>query len=374
MRIAIRADASTAIGTGHVRRCLTLAQDLRAAGSEVLFLMKDHPGALFDLIRREGFACVALSAPDADASPAADDPAHGPWLGCDWTQDAGETAAALTGHDPQGRGWDWLVVDHYALDARWHGALRAQVARIMVMDDLADRPLDCDLLLDSSDVTADADRYAPHLARPTPLLLGPRHALLRPEFQALRAERPASDRTVPERPRLLITYGGVDAVNMTGRALQAVAPLMARLGGLRVVMGSAARHLSEVQAQMAELSGAELLIDTDRMAQLMAEADLALGAGGTTSWERCCLALPTLLTAIADNQAGIARDLARAGAALTTPPAQQCSVEDLRAALIGLLDAPDRLAALASGAAAICDGQGSARVIAALLGAQEEEA
>jgi len=141
--ISFRVDASLQIGTGHVMRCLTLADALKAAGASCRFICREHPGHLLGLIRQRGHAAIALPEIVVDLSPAAREhpfqPAHADWLGADWPTDAGQTQMAL-----QGLVSDWLIVDHYALDARWESAVKTKYRKLMVIDDLADREHICD--------------------------------------------------------------------------------------------------------------------------------------------------------------------------------------------------------------------------------------
>lgn len=306
-RIVFRADASLQMGTGHVMRCLTLADTLAAAGADCQFICRDHPGNLAAFIRQRGYPVrlLALSAIPEQANPTA----HAAWLGAGMAQDAEDTAALLSQLRP-----DWLIVDHYALDARWEAPQRRHVARLMAIDDLADRQHDCDLLLDQNlgRLESDYDTLVPpHCTR----LTGPRHALLRPEFAALRAYSLQRRQTGTLRT-LLITMGGVDKDNATGRILQALAGSMPHDCRITVVMGATAPWLQDVTTLAATLPWpVEVRVNVSDMARLMADADLAIGAAGSTSWERCCLGLPTLMAVLADNQREAASYIEESGAA-----------------------------------------------------------
>jgi UDP-2,4-diacetamido-2,4,6-trideoxy-beta-L-altropyranose hydrolase len=340
MRVAFRVDASVQIGTGHAARCAALARALTARGHEALCVARHWVGGQDTPLTR---------LPPATTEPDAGGPAHAGWLGCSQAEDAAHTLQALKDSPP-----DWLIVDHYALDARWEGALAPHAGRIMAIDDLADRPHACALLLDQNLGRAAAD-YQSRVPAGARLLIGPRHALLRPEFAATR-DAALTRRGGPLR-HILITMGGVDRGNATGAALDALGPL-----GLdvTVVMGGGAPHLGAVRAQ-AEQWGARLVVDAPDMAALMAAADLAIGASGSTAWERCCLALPTLALVIADNQREAAAALAAAGAAeVVDAPAA------LPARLAHYQDNPAALAAMAAGAGAVTDGRGLERVVEAL--------
>jgi len=361
--VVFRADAALHIGTGHVMRCITLAETLRARGAACRFVCRAHPGHLIEHIRQRGFAVAALpSVPTKAVAPAADGPrlpAHPHWLGADWQTDAEQTRAAL-GDEPV----DWLVVDHYALDARWEQRLRPACRRLMVIDDLADRPHACDLLLDQN-LGRRATDYAALVPDCCAVLAGPQYALLRPEFAALRPYSLAR-RERPRLEHLLVTMGGVDKDNATGRVLDALrcCPLPPD-GRLTVVMGARAPWLEHVRGLAATLPWpSDVRVDVDDMAQLMADSDLAIGAAGTTAWERCCLGLPSISMILAPNQKAGALALGDAGAVLVAPHGPELAArlaEQLRQ-----VSHTERLAALSAAARAITDGGGAWRVVEAM--------
>lgn len=307
-RIVFRADASLQMGTGHVMRCLTLADTLAAAGADCQFICREHPGNLAAFIRQRGYPVhlLALSAIPAQANPTA----HAAWLGAGIAQDADDTAALLSSLRP-----DWLVVDHYALDARWETPQRRHVTRLMTIDDLADRQHDCDLLLDQNLGRQGSD-YDSLVPPHCPRLAGARYALLRPEFAALRPDS-LQRRQVGTLSSVLVTMGGVDKDNATGRILQALAgSCLPHDCRITVVMGATAPWLQDVTMLAATLPWpVEVRVNVRDMARLMADADLAIGAAGSTSWERCCLGLPTLMAVLADNQREAASYIEESGAA-----------------------------------------------------------
>lgn len=312
MQVAFRTDASIQMGTGHVMRCLTLAEALSAKGAQCTFICREHAGNLIEHIRSKGHAVHKLrTGSDADT-----DLAHSAWLGATQAQDAHACAALLAALQP-----DWLVVDHYALDARWEGALRPHCGKLMVIDDLADRPHQCDVLLDQT-FGRNATDYGPWVSPQTSVLCGSQYALLRPEFAAL---RPCSleRREQPRLEHLLISMGGVDKDNATGQVLQALKASALPAGcRVTVVMGSTAPWLAEVRQTAAQLPWATAVrvgLSVGDMAQLMADCDLAIGAAGTTTWERCCLGLPTAMIVLADNQRQAAAILAEAEAVFVLP-------------------------------------------------------
>lgn len=357
LRVAFRVDASVQIGSGHVMRCLTLADALAAEGSQCLFLCRAHEGHLLDLVAARGHEAVVLPAQDiATTTPASDLPlpAHAHWLGAHWTTDAQASRKALASASI-----DWLVVDHYALDRNWEQAMRPICRRLMVIDDLADRPHDCDLLLDQN-LGRRAEDYSPLLPPGAKTLIGPRYALLRPEFAAHRAESLAR-RENPQLRNLLVTMGGVDKDNATGAILDVLAdcdlPPDLRI---TVVLGPHSPFLSQVRAQAQGMPRpTSVLVGVSNMARLMTDADLAIGAAGSTSWERCCLGLPTIHLVLAENQKAIADALEQADVAVTV------NISSLRSGLCDFFKDRNRLDHIlrrSPAASLISDGCGGAHV------------
>ena len=359
MKIAFRTDASLEIGTGHVMRCLTLARALRGAGAVCHFVTRAHPGHMGARIAAEGFDVTLLPAPQGTMPKGP--PVHARWAGVDWAEDASETRAALE-NTP-----DWLVMDHYAFDARWQRAACPAHTRRMVIDDLADRPHDCDLLLDQNlgHGAGDYDGLVPDRCT---RLMGPRHALLRPEFAEARAGALAA-RAGRGLKHLMISMGGIDAVDATSTVLSALrdAPLP---NGLRisVIMGAGAPALETVRALAQTMPRpTEVVVDVDDIAARMAAADLAIGAGGGTTWERCCLGLPSIIVETAENQSGIADAMSCAGAGIAPGALNAPGFARTLGEAVAEAAAPVRLEALSQTAAGICDGDGAGRVMAGLM-------
>ena len=363
MRLVFRTDASLDIGTGHVMRCLTLAQALHAEGADCHFVCRALPGNLIALIGDLGFDVTPLPSTESlgePGTPTGDSlPAHAAWLGSNWQADADATAAVLRSLRP-----DWLVVDHYALNQAWEREVRPLCTRLMVIDDLADRPHDCDLLFDQNLGRGVSD-YAALVPKDCKLLIGTRYVLLRPEFVALR-DYSLRRRSLPRLRQLFISMGGVDSKNATQQILvelsQCDLPQDLRI---IVVMGMHAPWVDNVRAQAANLPWpCEVRVSVNNMAQLMADSDLAVGAAGSTSWERCVLGLPSLILVVAKNQYEAADNLQKSGAA--TLISLTDSKKDVKAAL-SLLSTP-YLQAQSQKAASLVDGVGVLRVIQALQG------
>jgi len=369
--ILIRADASLSIGSGHVMRCRTLARELQRRGAQLCFLCRRQRGDLIDLLEQE-FPVLSLpelplaATQSLKAEPMQGRELYGAWLGCSQEHDAADCLQALALANI--RSASWLVVDHYGLDAAWETQLLAGLAgdaapRLLVIDDLADQAHQADLLLDQNFFgAATEERYSGLVPGNCRQLLGPHYALLGPEYSQLHPLVPP--RT--ELRRVLVFFGGVDPDNLTGRALEALlAPELAHLA-VDVVLGRQSPHRQAVAGLVARRPHTTLHSPLPSLAGLIARADLAIGAGGATSWERACLGLPSLVVAIADNQLPFAQTLHQAGQIQLLGSEAAVSVEQIRQALVAALQEPW----LRPSGQGLTDGWGAARVATALLGLQ----
>ncbi len=323
MKVVIRADSSVAIGTGHIMRCLTLAESLRSQMADVFFVCREEPGNCCDLIFQKGFKVFRLPGAEPFSK----------------VRDAEVTAAVM------GERADWLIVDHYALDAEWECRLRRHARRIMVIDDLADRPHDCDLLLDQNLFEGMELRYDGLTSPGCRLFLGPRYALLRDEFIAARRTLRERDGNVRS---LLLFFGGSDPTNETEKALQAVASTEFSDLAIDVVVGGANPLGDLIHDICVDLPNATFHRQVTNMAELMTRADLAIGAGGTATWERCFLGLPTLTVVVADNQAKPAEAADRAGLAYLVGRSADVDAARLSEALRLTLQQPVDLTSMAA--------------------------
>jgi UDP-2,4-diacetamido-2,4,6-trideoxy-beta-L-altropyranose hydrolase len=354
VRVAIRTDASRAIGSGHLARMLTLADALAAVGATVEFVCRAHGDGLESQVVARGHALRVLAG--ARTLPAGE-VAHRAWLGAGQDEDAQQTLAAL---GAPGARCDWLVVDHYGIDAAWQALVRPAAGRLLVVDDLADRTLDCDLLLDQNLLPDMDTRYRGRVPPGAALLLGPRYALLHPEFARLRAA--VVPRTGPVR-RILASFGGVDAADLAARTVRAFRSLGLAGVALDVAVGAGYAHVDALRALVGGGADVCLHVATPRIGPLMAAAQLAVGAAGSTTWERMCLGLPTIVVAVADNQRPIARALAEQQLALVLEGGADVTEAELAAA-IGRCVIAGADATLARRGFALVDGQGAARVAA----------
>ncbi|ULT56477.1 UDP-2,4-diacetamido-2,4,6-trideoxy-beta-L-altropyranose hydrolase [Neobacillus drentensis] len=302
MNVYIRVDASIEIGTGHVMRCLTLAEKLQEQGADVRFICREHKGHLIDLITAKGYEVLVLKRPQENGM-APNGRGHTQWLGVPLSVDAHQTKELLMNCP-----CDLLIVDHYAINEDWEVLLRDQVKKIMVIDDLADRKHDCDFLLDQNFIQDYQNRYDSLLPSYCKTFLGPSYVLLRPEFYHQLKKQKLRTGAVK---RILIFYGGIDHTNETGKALSSFLALGRNDIEVDVVVGQSNLYKMEIASICNMYEYLHFHCQIDNMAELMNWADLSIGAGGTTTWERCLLGLPSIVVSIAENQEEICKSLAK---------------------------------------------------------------
>ena len=364
-RILIRSDASFSIGSGHVVRSRTLARELLRQGAAITFLCRRQPGDLIDLLKQE-FQVLALpEQPLVSSQGLVGRDLYGAWLGCSQAQDAAQCLRALA---EAGIGCaDWLLVDHYGLDASWEAQMLTGLLgdtpspKLMVIDDLADRPHQAGLLLDQNFFgEAIGKRYEGLVPAQCRQLLGPHYALLGQEYARLHPLVPPR----AELRRVLLFFGGVDQANLTGRALEALMdPPLADLA-VDVVLGRQTPHREAVVDLVAQRPHTTLHDPLPSLAGLIARADLAIGAGGATTWERACLGLPSLVVAIAANQLPFAQALDQAGYLQLLGDGMAVSSQQIRSAILERNDEHrQRNAGLD-----LTDGWGTSRLAMAMLG------
>lgn len=307
MNVTFRVDASLQIGSGHVMRCLTLAESLRKRCANVSFISRELPGNLISLVKSKGFMVYNLPYKGEESNSADPNLPHSEWLGVNWKTDSAETKALLV---KEKQDIDWLVIDHYALDLEWEKEIRLYVKKIMVIDDLADRYHDCDLLLDQNLYDDMGTRYQGLIPEDCQTMLGPQFALLRPEFAEARKNLKDRDGTVC---RILIFLGGSDLTDETSKVLAAINLLNRRDIVADVVIGVNNLNRYKIESTISGMPQVSCHYNVSNMAEFMVSADLFIGAAGITTWERCCLGLPSLVMTVADNQVQVMKDMAKYG-------------------------------------------------------------
>jgi len=359
LKIAFRVDASIKIGTGHVIRCLTLAKALHDTGVECYFVCRELTGHLLNYISEQGFHLIKISCPDEvfnrnHHNNNASLPLHADWLECDWQTDAEQSSAALVDIQP-----DWLIVDHYALDARWEKKLDNCYKKLMVIDDLADRIHVCDILLDQNLIKEMELRYKDKVPKKCNLLLGIEYALLQPLYAELHKKVQLKKRSVKH---ILIYFGGIDQYNFTGRLLSIFNKLNYLDIKVDIVISSKSPQLVTIRKQILNNDNIHIYMDLPSLAPLMLKADLAIGAGGATSWERLCLGLPALVISLAENQRHVTSYLHSLGLIKWIGHFDEIDDQKIADALEYVLSMPD-LMDWSKRCLALCSGEGLSKVV-----------
>ena len=359
MKIAVRVDASDNIGSGHLMRCKSLSDELRQRGNEVQFICRDLKGNLAELLRNAGYTVTLL--PWTGGINLLQGANYDEWLGVTHVEDAEQTKLAIADFMP-----DWLIVDHYGIDAKWERLLRPSASYICAIDDLANREHDCDVLLDQNWFGLRTQKRYDHLLpEGCRKLLGPQYALLQPLFRQLRNK--IIPRLGPKLQRVLIFFGAVDSHGQTIKALRALCtPELSHIP-VDIVIGSSNLRVFET-SQFAYMRSGETKVHQtlSSLANLMAKADLMLGAGGTTTWERCCLGLPAIVVASSDNQLTFTRELGRNGVHIYIGLAATVSEQDWISEIFNLMNSSETLNTTGKSAAGLVDGLGAPRVASIL--------
>lgn len=341
--IVIRVDASNLIGRGHAMRCLSLADGLRAWGSEPYFICREMSGDLIALLQARHYRVYSFKEGD----------------------DAEQTLTIL---QEINRDCDeiTLIVDHYNLEIAWEQKIRIAVSQLIVLDDLANRQHDCNLLIDPSLDRKESDykNLVPENAR---LLLGPSYALLSNTYSSLRYSALAHRNQTDSIKRLIVSMGGTDPDNATTLIMDALF-LVKTVLSIDVVVSSTWPQLQALKEKASHLHHKmHFHVDMPNLAELMLAADLAIGAGGVTAYERCCLGLPTIMIAIADNQHHNARTLQHKKATLFLGDASALHKKEIANAVNALIHNPLEWKSMSRAAATVCDGYGVNRVVSQLL-------
>ncbi len=291
MKVVFRVDASVEVGFGHLSRCINLAEILRSRGIEVLFVCRDDEAKSSRALEDRLFAKVLLP------MLAVGEPVN-------QQEDAQQTIQALQGERP-----GWLIVDSYTLDKNWERLLRPHVAKIVVIEDLSGREHDCDLLLDQNHSDRSAASFEKLVPNTCELLLGPRFALIGEQFRRLRELK---SKPAPELKRIFVFCGGSDPQNLTQHVIDEISRSELSNIAVDVIIGAQNKSFDREAAPKLN-SNIEIHDAGGEFARIMNTADLAIGAGGTTSWERMCLGIPSIVVSIAENQISACEKLGRDG-------------------------------------------------------------
>ncbi|MDO9162365.1 MAG: UDP-2,4-diacetamido-2,4,6-trideoxy-beta-L-altropyranose hydrolase [Methylococcaceae bacterium] len=337
-------------------RCLTLAEVMRERGVQLSFICREHSGNLIALLRQKSMPFMAL--PDIDINDPSISDEYAQCLGVTQAEDAAQTIEIINGEQP-----DWLVVDHYALDVQWEQQVRPHINNLMVIDDLANRHHDCNLLLDQNYSPDGEQRYTDLVPTSCSTLLGPRYALLRQEFRLIREHLELRSYQLK---RILVFFTAGDDQGETLKAMRGI-ELFGKAEHVDVVVGQSNPGNAEISQKCIELNWG-YHCQVDYMSSLIAQADIVIGAGGASNWERCALGVPSFVAILAANQAPIAQALDRAGIVINLGWYTDLQAADYEDALNNLKYT--HLARMSERALKLVDAKGAERVVEKLLAGQ----
>ena len=344
------------MGTGHVVRCLTLANALRDNKNIVEFVCRDHPGNMVSTIKKQGFETWLLPASKSEKFV---ESTYTGWLGDTPENDAHQTIDVIGGEFP-----DWLIIDHYEIDEDWEVLLRPNCKKIMVIDDLANRKHDCDLLLDQNFYLDEEEPYRGLVLEDCKLLIGSQYVLLKPQYVLYRNKKKIQNKKVK---RIFIFFGGSDRSNMTSFAIEALSVPEFSYLELDVVVGINNENKQEI-IELAEKRPNTVLYSKplDHLAELMFNTDLSIGGGGTTTWERMCVGLPSLVIALSENQLPVAKKLAQLNYIKLIGYAKEISANDISLALRQEILSKEYIKRVNLGRN-LCDGSGVQKMVKILF-------
>ena len=322
MNIVFRTDASQQIGSGHVMRCLTLAKELHSNCEKISFITREHKSNLNELIIDKGFDLTSMPLQNVLQNNLEN---YEKWLGVTQEIDAEETIKIV-----KNQKINWLIIDHYALDSIWEKKLRFYVENIMVIDDLANRTHDCDIILDQNLFNNMQERYKDKTPEKCIKLFGPQYAILGSDYYNFHKKIKA--RSLPIE-NILIFFSSLDLQNLTSMTLSVLEKIGATFKSIEVVISKKSPNYIEVLNKVSKLTGANIYSDVPTLATLIKKADLAIGAGGSTNWERLCLGLPTIVVTIADNQQISNQNLHQKGLIKLIGSADIVGIDDIASAV-----------------------------------------
>ncbi len=295
-KIAFRVDSSIHMGFGHVMRCLTLAKALASKKTIILFICRKQEGDLISYIKSEGFQVFQLPEINNRSKKLR-------FLGTSQLQDAEDCSDVLEKFLP-----DLLIVDHYSIDFNWQKQLKNKFEKLMVIDDLANRKHSADFILDQN-FGSNELKYKSLVPKNCMQLIGPNYALLRDEFLHLRKKSLLKRRKF-KLNKILINMGGTDTNNYTYKILELIQNFKS-LSKLKIIVAisSKCHNLTQIKKLSSINKQILLKVDSKNIAELMYQADLAIGASGSSTWERCCLGIPSIQFILAENQKSLAQAL-----------------------------------------------------------------
>ena len=365
MNIAFRVDSSIQIGIGHVMRCLSLADQIKNKASNIFFVTRSLDGSMEQFISEKGYKVILLPSNDEIIIGKKNSFQSNEFKEFDWLQDLNATKEAI-----EDKKIDWLIVDHYGIDYRWHKIIAKFTNKIMIIDDLANRKLHCNVLLDQTYGRKFED-YDQLIDKETEMLLGANYALLRPEFSNLRIPAVNKRKKIESISNVLISIGGMDYKNITQKVLDVFLKVEWKKNiEVNIVLNNQAPNRKSIKYFVKNIKSNHkfnLLINPENMADLMFEADLAVGSSGTSTWERCTMGLPTIAICVADNQKFISKILHKDGVHIALTLDEYEEIPCLFSELCRVNNHPDNLKNLSNESLKICQAKGSILVALKIL-------
>lgn len=361
--IAFRADASPQIGSGHIIRCLTLANGLRQQNNRCVFLCKALPDYLQNILQSAGHPIIHIPSSTERPSTAKNPLKHASWLEGSQEDDANACIRLIKQHDLH---FQDIIVDHYAIDHRWQTHMRPYCERIGVIDDLYDRRHDTDWLIDQN-AGHTAEHYASITPTQTQLFIGTDYALIRPEFAQQREAARTRRKQTQNIHHVVIFYTSNPSLELLKTTLRAFINIKTPL---KVTCLTGQTHIHDKPlidlVKMNQQHAIELKAYEPNMHTMLLEADLAIGAAGSSSWERCTLGLPALLTILAENQETLAQAQHQQGNAINLGHVSTLSENKISENIQRLMNHRPQWQSMSEAAFNLCDGNGIARITEAL--------
>jgi UDP-2,4-diacetamido-2,4,6-trideoxy-beta-L-altropyranose hydrolase len=336
LEILIRVDSSSLIGSGHVVRCLNLAKRLRLRGCNVLFITRENSSNCNFLFFESNFDVIVMAGTHtALRSDAKEDDEYKEWLGVSQEQDAQDTIESIGD-----KIFDWIIIDHYALDHRWQDLLSARAEKIMVIDDLANRVHNCDLLLDQNFFLNKSERYSALVPSNCKCLLGPTHLLVSAQYDKYRSADKLRKGSIS---RVLVFFGSVDNAKQTELAIAAISSLNKTGIVFDVIVGKSNTRAASIKQLCDAVQNIRFHCQVDNMSEFIFKADFALGAGGASLWERAKLGLPSAVTVVANNQIEATENAEKTGVIVNLGFFSKVSSQSYSNILGIMIESPERL-------------------------------
>ena len=339
--IFIRVDSGSDVGLGHVMRCFALAESINTMNFNVYFISKKIRGNIIKRIENDGYKVFHLNSKVLKSSK------------LDWKMDALETTKIIQRFKNEK---NLLLVDNYELSKMWETSLKSVVDKIIIIDDFSNRSHNCNLFIDQNLHTGKIDRNKKY-SKNCKKLLGPKYALLRNEFAENRKNVKNRSGKIN---RILISFGGSDEKNQTLISLKAIKKLAGEKINVDVIVGEPNKNKTKIKKICSSIENLTYYQQPKNIAKIMKRADLAIGAGGIITWERCCLGLPSIVSIVSKNQEDMVNAVSRKGCLINLGKAERLTSEDYLNAIKNLN--PGKLVHMQKKCMKLVDGKGAERV------------